>query len=77
MAALEPEVIIDDSGSLLVGKTTAGSTNIGFEAKENGFIAATRDGATPVIFNRKTSFGGIVTIRKDDTTVGSLECCKY
>ena len=63
---------IDSDGNLLVKKTVAGSTNIGFEAKATGFIAATRDGATPVIFNRKTSFGGIVTIRKDDTTVGSL-----
>ena len=63
---------IDSDGNLLVKKTVAGSTNIGFEAKATGFMAATRDGATPVIFNRKTSFGGIVTIRKDDTTVGSL-----
>ena len=63
---------IDSSGNLLVGKTSASSGTIGFEAKPTGFIAATRSNGTVAIFNRTTADGGIVEFRKDGATVGSI-----
>jgi hypothetical protein len=63
---------IDASGNLLVGKTTVNSNVVGFEAESDGKIAATRSAAQVAIFNRTTSDGDIVTLRKDGTTVGSI-----
>jgi hypothetical protein len=63
---------IDASGNLLVGKTAVNSNVVGFEAESDGKIAATRSAAQVAIFNRTTSDGDIVTLRKDGTTVGSI-----
>ena len=64
---------ITSGGHLLVGKTTQDSTNtVGFEAKDDGEVISTVNAAQCAVFNRKTSDGGIVVFRKDNTTVGSV-----
>jgi hypothetical protein len=63
---------IDSSGNLLVGKTSASSSIVGAQLNANGTLTATVDGARTAIFNRKTSDGEIVALRKDGTTVGSI-----
>ena len=63
---------IDSSGNLLVGKTSASSATVGFQAGQGGFIAATRASAQPLVLNRTTNDGTIADFRKDGTTVGSI-----
>jgi len=63
---------IDSSGNLLVGKTSANSDVAGFEANASGFTAATRDNGTVFVMDRLSSDGGILSFRKDNTTVGSI-----
>ena len=63
---------IDSSGNLLVGKTSANSDIAGFEANASGFTAATRDNGTVFVMDRLTSDGGILSFRKDNSTVGSI-----
>jgi hypothetical protein len=63
---------IDSSGNLLVGKTAASSATVGFQAGQDGFIAATRASAQPLVLNRTTNDGIIADFRKDGTTVGSI-----
>lgn len=65
-------VTLDDSGNLLVGKTSASSSTVGFETKQTGFTAATRDANTCLVLNRLTSDGEIASFRKDGTTVGKI-----
>jgi len=63
---------VDSSGNLLVGKTSANSDNAGFEANSTGFTAATRSNGTVFVMDRLVSDGGILSFRKDNTTVGSI-----
>jgi len=63
---------IDSSGNLLVGKTSASSATVGFQAGQDGFIAATRASGQPLVLNRTTNDGIIADFRKDGTTVGSI-----
>jgi hypothetical protein len=63
---------IDESGNLLVGKTSVGSNNVGFQADPFGAFAATVNGGLTGVFNRQTSDGEIIQFRKDGTTVGSI-----
>jgi len=63
---------IDSSGNLLVGKTSAGIGNVGFEFNPSGYMFATRSGGYTANFNRQTSDGDIVVFNKDGTTVGSI-----
>jgi hypothetical protein len=63
---------ITSSGNLLVGKTSASSATVGFEAKKTGFTAATRNANTVLVLNRLTSDGEIVQFRKDGSIVGSI-----
>jgi hypothetical protein len=63
---------ITSDGNLLVGKTAASSATVGFEAKPTGFMAATRDGDTVAVLNRKSSDGEILSFRKDGSSVGSI-----
>ena len=63
---------IDSSGNLLVGKTATGINVEGFEATSAGYIAAVRDGGVAAYFQRKTSDGSIIDLRKDGSTVGSI-----
>ena len=63
---------IDSSGNLLVGKTSANTSAVGVEARENGLLVATRDGGQPLLIDRLTNDGDLVLFRKDSTTVGSI-----
>ena len=63
---------IDSSGNLLVGKTAASSATVGFQAGQDGFIAATRASGQPLVLNRTTTDGIIADFRKNGTTVGSI-----
>ena len=63
---------IDSSGNLLVGKTDTNSTVIGCQLLPAGGIYSVRDDNLSAVFDRKTSDGAIVDLRKDGTTVGSI-----
>ncbi|HSG61727.1 MAG TPA: hypothetical protein VLA24_09880, partial [Pseudomonadales bacterium] len=62
-------------GDLLVGKTTLDVGISGIEAQSDGSLYVTKNissGGQVAIFNRLTSDGTIVSLRKDGTTVGSI-----
>jgi len=64
---------LDASGNLLVGTASSDDSTDGFKVKSNGQkLTVTRDGAEPLVLNRRTSDGDIVKFRKDNTTVGSI-----
>ena len=66
---------IDSSGNLLVGTTADvfnSSSNSGIVAYPQGSITAARSSAPSAYFNRQTTDGTIVDLRKDGTTVGSI-----
>ncbi len=63
---------IDTSGNLLVGKTASGIANNGIELRANDDVLITKDGATALYLNRKSSDGEIIEFRKDGTGVGSI-----
>jgi len=63
---------IDSSGNVLVGKTSQGLANVGFEASSAGNVQITRSAASPLVVNRLSSDGDIVSFRKDGSTVGSI-----
>jgi hypothetical protein len=63
---------IDASGNLLVGKTSTGISNSGFEVGQSGQINVTQAGAVVGRFNRKTSDGSILELQKDGAAVGSI-----
>jgi len=69
---------IDTSGNLSVGTTDgqggiAGSTTPGIALNAQfNFIGATRSGSTPAIFNRITSDGAIVSLRRDGSTFATI-----
>ena len=63
---------IDSSGNVLVGKTSGGSANVGVQFEQIGRGGFTVDGAYTAFFNRKTSDGDILDLRKDGTTIGTI-----
>ena len=67
---------IDTSGNLLIGKTAANSTDVGFFFSGSGtgasFVRAGSATQPNLILNKKTNDGIIVDLRKDNTTVGSI-----
>jgi hypothetical protein len=63
---------LDDSGNLLVGKTSADNTTEGFRVQSNGFFSAVADGQVVAVLNRLTDDGDIVLFRKDGATVGYI-----
>jgi len=63
---------ITSAGDLLVGKTATDVTTTGTQLESTGTVGITRDSATNLILNRKTSDGTIVSIRRDNTEVGSI-----
>jgi len=67
----DEKMSIDDSGNLLVGKTSADYTTAGVMAEGDGTISAVKANVTGV-FNRLTSDGDIVQFRKDGSTVGAI-----
>ena len=67
-----PALVIDSSGNLLVGQTSANSNATGIGALPYGSLFSCRDGGAPFTANRKTSHGDILVIQKDGSTVGSI-----
>jgi hypothetical protein len=63
---------IDSSGNVLVGRTDLGFDAEAIVLRERGEAYITSDGRAPLLVNRLTSDGDIVSFRKDGTTVGSI-----
>ena len=59
-------------GNFLIGKTSASYSTAGQEFRQGGATILGRSGAEPLILNRLTSDGGILSFRKDNTTVGNI-----
>jgi hypothetical protein len=72
LTAATERMRIDASGNLLVGKTSASSATVGFQAGQDGFVAATRASAQPLVLNRTTDDGTILDLRRDGTTTGTV-----
>ena len=69
-----PDITLDSSGNLLVGKTANDNTTAGFKVQSGGFFSAVADGTTTCVLNRLTSDGDIAIFRKNGATVGSIGC---
>lgn len=66
-------VTIDSNNVFMTGgKTSASFDNIGFQISPTATAGFTKDGATALYVNRKSSDGTIIEVRKDNTTVGSI-----
>ena len=63
---------IDNSGTLLVGKTAANFATAGTEINSSGRVFITYDGGGPLQLNRKTSHGDIIELHKDGVEHGSI-----
>jgi len=63
---------IDSSGNLMVGKTSIGSQNHGGEIRATGQVVSVVDGNWAGLFNRETSDGELIRLKKDDVTVGVI-----
>jgi hypothetical protein len=63
---------LGSDGNLLVGKTAVDLTVAGTQIESAGTVAITRDSAVTLVCNRKTNDGTIVSIRRDNTEVGSI-----
>ena len=64
---------INDSGHLLVGKTSSALNTVGAELRSVGTVTGTRDSGEAAQFQRRTDNGAIVVLKKDGSTVGSIE----
>jgi len=63
---------IDNSGNVLVGKTSTDQTVAGTTLFANGKLAPTVNSDTVIYANRETNNGDIIELRKDGTTIGSI-----
>lgn len=64
---------IDSSGNVLMGKTSVDNTTEGFIFYgEHDGVSIVKASGEPLILNRLTNDGSILTLRKDGTTVGSI-----
>jgi hypothetical protein len=63
---------LEHSGNLLVGKTSNSSAVAGAMLFNDGRVFGTKDGNYCAQFNRLTSDGSIIQLRKDGTTVGAI-----
>jgi hypothetical protein len=65
-------VVFDSSGNFLVGKASAGLSNVGFQALSSGVVGITRSGSNPLDLNRLVSDGTLIEFNKDGTIVGDI-----
>ena len=65
-------ITIDINENVLVGQTTNALADTGHILDSTGTAYHIRDGASPLILNRKSSDGSIAEFYKDGTTVGSI-----
>ena len=63
---------LDASGNLLVGKTVAGDASIAGCQLNSAGGAFTRSAGDPLLVNRQTDDGVLVTLRQDNTTEGTI-----
>jgi hypothetical protein len=63
---------IDSSGNIQIAKTARADDTVGHSLQADGLAVHTRDGAELLFLNRKTSDGKILSVRKDNTEVGSI-----
>jgi hypothetical protein len=71
-ASFTPTFLIDDTGSVLVGKTSDNFTDAGHVLFANGAGYHIRDGGFTTAFKRLTDDGEILRFYKDSTQVGSI-----
>jgi len=64
---------LDASGNLLVGKTANDNTTAGHRFTNAGFASHVVANDYPLLLNRLSSDGALLTFRKDSTTVGSIQ----
>ncbi len=67
-----PDMTLDASGNLLVGKTTTALADVGHNFNPSGFSFHTRSGGAVAYFNRTTSDGDIAAFYKNGSPVGSI-----
>jgi len=63
---------IDSSGNLYIGKTSD-TDAVGITLNGTGFLRVNRDGGIPAIFNRNVDNGTLLSCRRSNTTVGSID----
>ena len=63
---------IGSDGTVLVGRTAEGDSNVGHTFRQDGFSQTTRSGGLVADFNRLSSDGDICRFQKDGSTVGSI-----
>jgi hypothetical protein len=63
---------INSSGDVLVAKTASGSSTLGCELGANGQGIFTASSTGPVIVNRLTNDGTLVSLRQDSTEEGTI-----
>ena len=72
-AADATAITVDSSENVLIGKTSAdGTGSTGHDIRATGLAYHTVDGGDVKVLNRLNSDGSILSIRKDNTTVGSI-----
>ena len=65
-------ITIDSSENVLVGKTANDNTTAGHRFTASGFTAHVIANDYPLLLNRLSSDGALLTFRKDGTTVGAI-----
>jgi hypothetical protein len=63
---------IDSSGNVLVGTTSSNFSVVGSQLGVGGNNYITRSGANPLLLNRLSTDGAILSLAKDGTAVGSI-----
>jgi hypothetical protein len=69
---LSKQFVIDASGNVLVGKTSADNETQGVRIYPTGRQSIVSEADTALLINRRTSDGSLVSFRKDATQVGSI-----
>ena len=67
-----PQVILDTSGNLLVGKTALGISSSGHELRSNGLAVHTVSGNTVMEINRTTSTGILIGFNYAGSPIGNI-----
>ena len=63
---------IDSSENVMVTKTSLNDAVVGVELRANGIVVGSADGNVGAVFNRNSSDGDIIAVKKGGTTVGSI-----
>ena len=63
---------IQSGGTVLVGKTSSNSGTTGVELNPVGLVMATRNNNLPLLVNRIGTDGTVISIRNDNSQVGSI-----